>query len=558
MKFLDILQLALRNLREAKLRVGLTTMGVVVGVAVIVTMVSFGLGLQRNTVERFKDLDLFNEITVYGRSLSGMLMAEFEKRGGAAEKTGEAAKARESEGAQAEGESGEGRVEGGESAEKREESGRRGGRDDEESSARTLDEKALEEIARIPGVAYVEPNVSFTAYVRVNGRALRQTVGGARLPNRASRFGNFDAGSMISSPQADEAVVDSAFLRAFGYKNAGEAVGQTLELLAPPETKTKESASKGASDARPREETRASEETGAGEDLEAPLSFFGLPLDEAEEVGGGAAGREGEDALDALVARRFRIVGVLKDEIENGESSGRNQRFRGLMPEANIYVPLAFANEWSGSQMDTIDRVAVELARRSGVLGEEEGNGYGSATVRVENPLLVKDVSKRLHEMGFSSFSLFSQLDEIRKVFLIINAALGLLGSISLLVASFGIANTMIMSILERTREIGIMKAIGAEDREIKLIFFVEAAVIGLFGGVLGTLAGWGIDRLANRLAYEFILKPKGASFIDFFSLPAYLWLGAILFAMLVSVAAALYPASRAARIDPVRALRHD
>jgi hypothetical protein len=400
-----------------------------------------------------------------------------------------------------------------------------------------------------PGVAYVEPNVTFTAYVRANGRALRQTVGGARVPNPASRFSNFDAGSMIASPQADEAVVDSAFLKAFGYKNAGEAVGQTLELLAPPETKTTESASKGASDAATRGET------GAREDEEAPLSFFGLPLEEAGEDGGGASGRRPEDEL---VARRFRIVGVLKDEIEGGESSGRSQRFRGLMPEANIYVPLAFANEWSGSQLDTIDRVAVELARRSGVLGADEGNGYGSATVRVENPLLVKDVSKRLHEMGFSSFSLFSQLDEIRKVFLIINAALGLLGSISLLVASFGIANTMIMSILERTREIGIMKAIGAEDREIKLIFFVEAAVIGLFGGVLGTLAGWGIDKLANRLAYEFILKPKGASFIDFFSLPAYLWLGAILFAMLVSVAAALYPASRAARIDPVRALRHD
>jgi ABC-type antimicrobial peptide transport system permease subunit len=178
--------------------------------------------------------------------------------------------------------------------------------------------------------------------------------------------------------------------------------------------------------------------------------------------------------------------------------------------------------------------------------------------VRVENPVLVKDVTKRLDEMGFSSFSIFSQLDEIRTFFLIVNAALGLLGSISLLVASFGIANTMIMSILERTREIGIMKAIGAEDREIKLIFFVEAAVIGLAGGILGALVAWGFDKLANRLIYEFVLKPKNASFIDFFSLPPYLWLGAILFAMAVGILAALYPAARAARIDPVRALRHD
>ena len=106
--------------------------------------------------------------------------------------------------------------------------------------------------------------------------------------------------------------------------------------------------------------------------------------------------------------------------------------------------------------------------------------------------------------------------------------------------------------------EIGIMKAIGAEDREIKLIFFVEAAVIGLTGGVIGVLLAWGIDSLANRLAYRFILKPQGASFIDFFDLPPYLWLGAILFALIISILAALYPAARAARIDPVRALRHD
>ncbi|MDQ3907438.1 MAG: ABC transporter permease, partial [Acidobacteriota bacterium] len=75
MRFADILSLAVRNLREAKLRAGLTTMGVVVGVAVIVTMVSFGLGLQRNAVQRFKDLDLFNEITVSGQSLDSIVAA---------------------------------------------------------------------------------------------------------------------------------------------------------------------------------------------------------------------------------------------------------------------------------------------------------------------------------------------------------------------------------------------------------------------------------------------------------------------------------------------------
>ncbi len=124
---------------------------------------------------------------------------------------------------------------------------------------------------------------------------------------------------------------------------------------------------------------------------------------------------------------------------------------------------------------------------------------------------------------------------------------------------SFDRANRRAVGVFtKRTREIGIMKAIGAEDLEIKLIFFVEAAVIGLTGGVLGALAAWGIDGVANRLVYKFLLEPRGEPFINFFSLPPYLWLSAILFAMIVSVIAALYPAARAARIDPVKALRHD
>jgi len=203
-------------------------------------------------------------------------------------------------------------------------------------------------------------------------------------------------------------------------------------------------------------------------------------------------------------------------------------------------------------------QVALALAREQGRLAEGQDEGYDAAVVRVTDPKHLTEVRSKLTELGFGSFSIVDELDQIKLVFLIIDSVLGLLGGISLLVATFGIANTMIMSILERTREIGIMKAIGAEDREIKLIFFVEAAVIGFFGGVLGVLLAWGIDGLANRLAYRFVLKPQGASFVDFFSIPPYLWIGAIVFALLVSVAAALYPASRAARIDPVRALRHD
>jgi ABC-type lipoprotein release transport system permease subunit len=507
MPFLDILRLALRNLREAKLRAALTTMGVVVGVSVIVTMVSFGLGLQRNLVDRFRELDLFNEITVYGRSVSALVTQELNRRarGGG----GEGGEAREGAG-----------------------DGRRS-----RTSERALDDTALEEIGRMPGVAYVEPNVTFRAYVRANGGTLQLSLGGARVPNAASRFQKFSAGRMIASPEAGEAVVDSEFLRLFGFKTPADAVGQTLELLAPPE-----------------EGDGGETEEGDG------LSFFGIPLDEPRGQGEKAGEeKKAETPGGQLVAETFEIVGVLQDEVdqrEGGPAGGR--RFRGVMPESRVYVPLGVARVWSARHRNSLDAVALALARESGIIGEGEAEGYMSATVRVSDPSVASDVVKRLKDAGFNAFSLLDELDEIRTVFLIINSALGLLGGISLLVASFGIANTMIMSIFERTREIGIMKAIGADDLDIKLIFFVEAAVIGFAGGSTGALLAWGIDRVANQLAFKFLLEPRGASFIDFFSIPPWLWLGAIIFAILVAVLAALYPAARASRIDPVRALRHD
>src|SRR6267142_3375881 len=493
MSVFDILHLALRNLRQAKLRAALTTMGVIVGVAVIVTMVSFGLGLQRNMLDRFKALDLFNEIQVFGRGLSN-LAAGLDRNP------------------------------------KRDDSGeRRNGRQrPDKSPTRILDDPGVAEIAKIPGVAYVEPNVSFTAYVRSNGRVLSQYVGGANIPNAASRFQHFTAGKMISSPTADEAVVSERFTRDFGFDKPADAVGKTLELLAPPS-----------------EQQNDKKGDQSKTDEEAP-NFFGIPLEVEKYDESNSAGLE---------SHTFRVAGVLNTEIKEGAGQGG---LRGLMPGAGIYVPLQTARAWTLQHRGPMGQVAIALARQGGTLGEGQTEGYDSAVVRVTDPVVLTDVRKRLTELGFGSFSIVDQLDQIRTIFLIIDSVLGLLGGISLLVASFGIANTMIMSILERTREIGIMKAIGGENREIKLIFFVEAAVIGVFGGVIGTLVAWGIDAIANRLAYRFILKPQGAGFVDFFSLPPYLSFGAIAFALIVSILAALYPAARAARIDPVRALRHD
>ncbi len=341
------------------------------------------------------------------------------------------------------------------------------------------------------------------------------------VPNSSTRFQEFISGKMVSAPDADEVVVTERFARDFGYENLADAAGQTIEFLAPPSTNKGES------------------------EEEEQTNFFGIPLGEPEP----------DEKAVGLVAHTFKIAGVLKTELKEGPGQGG---LRGLLPRSGIYVPLPAARAWVLEHRTPMGQVALELARQSGVLGDAESEGYDSAVVRVDDPVALTEVRKRLTDSGFSSFSIVDELEQLRTVFLILDSVLGLLGGISLLVASFGIANTMIMSILERTREIGIMKAIGAEDREIKLIFFVEAAVIGLTGGVIGTLVAWGVDGLANRLAYRFILKPQGASYVDFFFSATLAFRGCDLFALGVSILAALYPAARAARIDPVKALRHD
>ncbi len=510
MDFADILRLAWRNLRESKLRSTLTTLGIVIGVAVIVTLVSFGLGLQRNTIDRFRALDLFTEITVFGRSLERLATAQI---------NGETPDASPADNANSNN-----------SNTKTQETPRGdtpGGRRlplDQDPQV-LLDDTILAAIQKLPGVVAVEPNISFSVYLRARDQVRQRTVAGVLVPNPASRFKNFAAGRMMETPDAGEIVLDDRTARDFGFTDAQSAIGQKVDFLAPPDEEKPTAPKKAQSD----------------EEADAPGGFFGIPFDDAEETA----------AAGSLVAQTFTIVGVL------AKPENDAMRIRGLNT-SGVFISTAAAQAWRAQHRDEMSRIALQLARQSGALKEGQGDGYLSATVRVTDPVTLSNVRNELKKMGLGSFSLVDQIDEIRNVFLIMNAVLGLLGGISLLVASFGIANTMIMSILERTREIGIMKAIGAEDREIKLIFFVEAAVLGLIGGIIGCLVAWGVDALANRLTYRFLLQPQGASFIDFFALPPWLWLGAIFFAVTIAVIAALYPAARAARIDPVQALRHN
>jgi putative ABC transport system permease protein len=182
---------------------------------------------------------------------------------------------------------------------------------------------------------------------------------------------------------------------------------------------------------------------------------------------------------------------------------------------------------------------------------------YSSISVRVKNPAQVQVVEDAIKKMGFNTFSILDANRGLQQFFKILDLFLGIFGSLALAVSSIGIVNTLVMAILERRREIGIMKAIGASDGDVKKLFFAEAGAMGILGGVVGVALGWAIGQVIN-LGTNIYLKREGLTPEHFWSVSWWLVLFAVLFSFLVSLVSGLYPAGRAARLDPVQALRYE
>jgi putative ABC transport system permease protein len=185
--------------------------------------------------------------------------------------------------------------------------------------------------------------------------------------------------------------------------------------------------------------------------------------------------------------------------------------------------------------------------------------GYDALTVKTRSLNDATQMLDKLEEMGFEVRSLKTVMDMANRGIIILQTMLGSVGGLALLVASIGIANTMVMAVYERTREIGILKAVGAAPHQIRVLFMLEATLIGLLGGVVGTIGGWLLGLGLNRLIL-LILAWQDIDFppTKFFTVSWWLVVLALTFAVLVGLLAGLYPAARAARLDPLEALRHE
>ncbi|MDY7040157.1 MAG: ABC transporter permease [Chloroflexota bacterium] len=187
-----------------------------------------------------------------------------------------------------------------------------------------------------------------------------------------------------------------------------------------------------------------------------------------------------------------------------------------------------------------------------------EHEGYDSLLVKTASMNDATQVVELLQERGFGVESLRMMLDTINKSMIILQTMLGSIGGLALFVASIGIANTMVMAVYERTREIGILKAIGASPGNIRLLFVAEAAFIGLLGGVVGTIGGWLLGLGLNEGILAYLNYQEIPISGTFFVVTGWLVTLALSFATIIGLLAGLYPAARAARLDPLEALRYE
>jgi putative ABC transport system permease protein len=189
--------------------------------------------------------------------------------------------------------------------------------------------------------------------------------------------------------------------------------------------------------------------------------------------------------------------------------------------------------------------------------GDMERKTYSMLTLRVDKTSQIESVQDAIKKMGFRAYSILDATQSLRRFFAVFDMFLGIFGSLALAVASLAIVNTLVMAVLERRREIGIMKAIGADEADVKKLFFAEAAVMGTVGGALGVVLGWLMGRAINFGTNIYLSRHKLPA-ENLWQVPWWLVVGAVVFAAAVSLAAGIYPAARAAKLDPIRALRYE
>jgi putative ABC transport system permease protein len=410
-------------------------------------------------------------------------------------------------------------------------------------AAAVLDGEAIGLISEIPGVRLAYPYSVFDVTASIPDTTI--TCRARVLPRDAVRtqmFSKILGGADFTSETAKEAVVTQSFLDAVGA-TADSLLGERLIISV----------------------KVASLDSAMAASMDDPNVEINTILRKVDR-----------DSLYSMSYRqRFfreemgsRIARFVKGLMERQGSISDTLTIIGTAPSDRAYqirtAPIVIPEETArrlstGGVLVSTDPADLLMAVKEGGLFEPEGaydkRGYPRVTLELEPLANHKSVKDSVEALGYRAYSFAEQFEEMQRFMVYYYVGLGVIGVIALVTASLGIINTLVMSITERRREIGILKSLGAHESDIKKLFLVESAVIGAAGSAIGIVVGWLGTRIVAAILGK-IMEREEMPIFDPFALPIWLIALALGFGILVSLAAGLYPAARAARVDPVEALR--
>lgn len=446
MKFLDLLRMSSSNLWKRKVRTVLTVLGVVIGVASIVVMVSLGLGLSRSLMKQYESYGSLKQITVQ-QSWGGE--GEDEKR---------------------------------------------------------LDDKLVQEIKAIAHVESVYPVLQMSALAKYGSYENYLQI--RSMPKEAYADMNIEVGEG-QLPGEDEQL--KFFYGCEVLQNFSNSKGNGGDYW----------------------------QTGVLPDIDLMRDPIFIIFDMDAYYSSGSTTEDGK-TIPPPKKYMIETCGVEKSPEEGKWSQYGWYTFcdlEQLLPQ----LKKIFKNKVIPGQPST----------KTGKPYKEIF--YSELQVNVDNMDNVMEVQTYLKDLGYNVYSQTEWVESEQKTMGYIQAVLGGIGAVSLFVAAIGITNTMMMSIYERTKEIGVMKVLGCDLRNIRSLFLMEAGFIGFIGGVIGLILSFSISAVINKIAQSAQEYMQGISYI-----PIWLVFLSLLFAVLVGMVAGFFPARRAMKLSPLAAIRNE